>query len=359
MACRSRRGRRGGGWTLRATGAIGSALLLSLTAACSADVRPREDAAAREEAPASSSEAAPTGPPPLRAFTPDSWWNTPVPGDAPHHPRGAEILDYMSTAKESEGGCLRLAGAGNDWGQPVYWAKAGDPEYDVAINMPDYPPEMHAVRIPHGAESADNSDGSMTVFDVERGYTVALTDAKFHRGTQTWSASGATVTYLDSNGYHARTGQSSDPRNLGSHRGNNAAVMMVRFDEVEAGAIEHVLKVALGPEASSRFVFPMIGSDGHTRKPDAPPQGLRLRIKPSVDLDELDLDPQAKVIATALQEYGFYIGDSGGSTALKLEDTRTAVGEHRWDTTATALCDLPFDPKFWDVLPEGYRPSPG
>ena len=83
-----------------------------------------------------------------------------------------------------------------------------------------------------------------------------------------------------------------------------------------------MLKVASGPDVSPRSVFPMVGSDGSSSNPSAPPQGLRFRIKPSVDLDSLGLPRQALVIARALQQYGFYIGDSGGVTALKLEDTR-------------------------------------
>jgi hypothetical protein len=103
----------------------------------------------------------------------------------------------------------------------------------------------------------------------------------------------------------------------------------------------------------------MVGSDGDSRRPEAPPQGLRLRIKPDVDLEDFDLDRQTLVIARAMQEYGVYIGDSGSVTALKLEDTRLSRGEQQWDMPPTALCDLPLTSEFWDVLPEGYRPSPG
>jgi hypothetical protein len=295
----------------------------------------------------------------FRAFTPGSWWNAAVPADAPSHPRGERILEYMRTAKESGDGCLRLAGADDGaWGQPVYWAKRGDPTYDVAVGMPDEPPELRDLRIPRGAKAAPNNDGSMTVFDVARGFTVAFTEASYDAATDRWSATGATITYLDSNGLHVRTGAASDWRNVGSHRGNNGAVMMARLDEVEAGRIEHVLKVASGPEVSQRYVFPMVGSDGDSKHRDAPPQGLRFRIKPSVDLDSLDLEPEALVIARALQEYGFYIGDSAGVTALKLEDTRTEGRGQLWDVSATALCSLPFSPRWWEVLPEGYKPPP-
>jgi hypothetical protein len=295
---------------------------------------------------------------PFRAFTPDSWWNTPVPADAPSHPRATNILRYMSTADEAAEGCVRLAGAQESpWGQPVYWVSAEDPSYQVVVRKDDPPPELQDLRIPDGAMAANNNDGSMTIFDLERGYVVALTDADYDADTGTWQASGATVTYLDSNGLHAGTGQASDERNRGSHRGNNGAVMMARFDEVEAGRIEHVLKVASGPDPSSRSVFPMVGSDGDSSDPSAPPQGLRFRIKPSVDLESLGLPPQALVIAKALQDYGFYIGDSGGVTALKLEDTKIQGRRELWDVRADALCGLPLSPKYWDVLTEGYQPG--
>jgi hypothetical protein len=294
---------------------------------------------------------------PLRAFTPDSWWNSPVPADAPANPEAAQILQYMRTAADAGDGCVTLAGAGsNSWGQPVYWAEPGDPEYAVAIDANRAPPEVDHLRIPKNARPAGNNDGSMTVFDVDRGYAVALTEASFDAGAKTWSASGATVTYLASNGLDKRTGRSTDDRNIGTHRGNNAAVMMARLDEVSAGSIPHVLKVASGPAVSTRSVFPMVGSDGSSDDPAAPPQGLRFRIKPSVDLDRLGLQPQALVIATALQRYGFYIGDSSGTTALKLEDTRTEGRGQLWKISSKALCGLPLTADYWDVLPEGYQP---
>lgn len=312
--------------------------------------------------PEPTAERTPDDPPgdPLRAFDADSWWNTALPDDAPQNPAETEILDYLSTASENGGGCLQLAGAGeSDWGQPIYWAEPGDPSYDVEGIDNLRPPELDELRVPAGAEAAENTDGSMTVFDVDKGYVVALTDAEYDEDDDEWSASGATVTYLDSNGLHVQTGRSDDSRNTGSHRGNNGAVMAARWDMVQAGVIPHVLKVAVGPEAANRSVFPMVGSDGDYEgtDPAVPPQGLRLRIKPSVDLDELNLHPEALVIAEALQRYGFYIGDSGGVTAVKLENTEAEGHGQLWDVTSTDLCSLPFSPDYWDVLAEGYDPS--
>ena len=292
-----------------------------------------------------------------RAFSPDSWWNTEVPADAPGHPDEAAILDHMRSARQSDGGCLSLAGAENSWGQPVYWAGRGDPEHDIDVPELDDRPELAALRLPAGAQAADTSDRAMTVFDVERGHVVALTGARFDAERGGWRASGATITYLDSNGLDARLAGSDDARNLGTHRGNNGATMMVRHDEVVAGEVGHVVKVASGPEMSRDAVWPMVASDGGARGPVAPEQGLRFRIKPSVDLASLDLHPEARVIAEGLQRYGFYLGDSAGRTALKLENTTAQRQGHKWTVPADGLCGLPLGPELWDVLPAGYDPS--
>jgi len=294
-----------------------------------------------------------------RPFHADSWWNTPLPGEVPLEPAAEEILDYLRTGRESGRGCLTLAGAGDSqWGQPVYDARPRDPSYHI-LGPAEPLSELARLRIPVGAQSASNSDRSMTVYDRAKGYVVALTGAEYHAGRDAWSAAGATVTYLDSNGLHEATGASDDPRNRGSHRGNNGAVMAVEIDDVRSGAIDHVLKVAAGPEVADRYVFPMVGSDGdyHGSDPGVPAQGLRLRIKPSIDLEKLDLHPEALVIARALQGYGFYIGDSGGTTALKLQDTRAEGLGQLWTVSADALCDLPFTSEYWDVVAGGYDPT--
>jgi hypothetical protein len=128
---------------------------------------------------------------------------------------------------------------------------------------------------------------------------------------------------------------------------------------VRAGAISNVLKISSGPEVAERWVFPMIGSDGHYVGSAAgvPPQGLRLRLKPTLDLNDFGLSPQALIIAKAIQRYGVYIGDSGGATALKLEDTEAEGRGRLWHLAPDALCTLNFIPAFWDVIAEGYDPS--
>jgi hypothetical protein len=297
----------------------------------------------------------------LRAFEPNSWWNTPLPDHTPLEPRAKEVLDYLRTGPDSARGCLVLGGAGESpWGVPMYWSTPSDPTYRVkSTGRRPLPPEFSALRIPRDARVADNADGSIVVYDLTKRYVVAMTHAVYESAANTWSASGGTVTYLDSNGLHVGTGRSDDPRNQGSHRGNNGATMAVSWDQVRAGQIRHVLKVAAGPPLGESHVFPMVGSDGQLQGSGVTviPQGLRLRIKSSVDLEALNLNPQALVIARALQRYGMYIGDSGGVTGLKLEDTRLEGRSQLWTLRPDALCSLRFEPRFWDVVAEAYDPT--
>jgi hypothetical protein len=93
----------------------------------------------------------------------------------------------------------------------------------------------------------------------------------------------------------------------------------VRYDEVEHGATKHVLKIAV-PRTKFRHVFPMVGDECGTSRKYAPPEGTRIRIKPSLDLSTLGLSPEAMIVARALQHYGAVIGDqSGGPISLRLE----------------------------------------
>ncbi len=302
---------------------------------------------------AASAQGSPAAP--YRAFSASSWWNTALPTAPPTNSNEAGILNYLRTGPDNGGGFLRLAGAGdNAWGQPVFWAGAGDREYSVRWSSSLRQPELDHLRIPDQMQAAQTSDGALTLFDVPRGYVVAMTRAKYNSATDVWSVGGATVTYLASNGLDARVTGSDDARNGGSHRGNNGATMMARLDEVQAGVIPHVLKVACGPEANTQAVFPMNRSDGNSATSPVK-QGLRLRIRPELDLNALGLPAEALVLAQAAQTYGVYCGDSGPNTALKLENTVIEGRGQLWTTPADALSGLPFTTAFWDVLPEGYR----
>ncbi|MCX7015398.1 MAG: hypothetical protein NTW86_23070, partial [Candidatus Sumerlaeota bacterium] len=119
-------------------------------------------------------------------------------------------------------------------------------------------------------------------------------------------------------------------------------------------AIRHVLKIAVNTTKAAH-VFPMVGDEKGTQAADAPPEGARIRIKASIDLSQRDLSPAARVIATALQQYGAVIGDqSGGPVNLKVENTVAEGRGQRWEGVLSedALASIPLDD--YEIVELGY-----
>jgi hypothetical protein len=292
--------------------------------------------------------------PPYRAFSDASYWNTPLPQDAPTDPRSDQIIEFLQANNRAN--FIRLAGTDADgrWGNPIYWSGRGDPHYRVANTCSfQQPREFRDVRIPVGAEPDPTSDSAMTVYDRRRGLVYGFHRARYSAQRHAWSACGGTVYYLNSLGLDGTQAGSDRIRNRG-HRGVPPPTYAVRLAEIRWGSINHVLKIAVNA-ASRDHVFPMVGSDGVSTHPSAPPEGARLRIDPTIDLEDLGLSPPALVIARALQEYGAVIGDqSGESVTLKVENTVAEGRGPRWRgvLTARSLSAVPLDA--YEVVVLGY-----
>jgi hypothetical protein len=257
---------------------------------------------------------------PYRAFSNDSYWNTPLPSNAPIDRKSKDYIAYLK--RNPVGNFVMLSGADRDgqWGTPIYWAKTSDPTYNVKSHRYYVPPEFGALRIPRGARPDPTPDGEMMIYDLNRGYVAALWQARYDPYSNSWTAGGGDIFYVASNGLDGRLPESNEPRNTGAHRGAAPPIFAVRFDEIQAGSIRHVLKVAI-PNPRSMFVFPMTGSDGRSNELNAPPEGARFRLKPSIDLKSMKLTPAQYAVAKAAQDYGFVVTDaSGAPVATGLEN---------------------------------------
>jgi hypothetical protein len=82
---------------------------------------------------------------------------------------------------------------------------------------------------------------------------------------------------------------------------------LVRYDEVQAGAIDHALRFTVAC-TRNRYVWPARHQAG-LRDRRCPPMGARFRLKASFDITGFSLD--AQVILTALQHYGMIVADNG------------------------------------------------
>jgi len=82
---------------------------------------------------------------------------------------------------------------------------------------------------------------------------------------------------------------------------------LVKYSEVEAGVINHAIRVTFNNIALD-YILPATHAAGKHALPD-PPMGLRLRLKSTVPITSYTVESQ--VIMTAMKKYGLIIADIG------------------------------------------------
>lgn len=108
------------------------------------------------------------------------------------------------------------------------------------------------------------------------------------------------------------------------------APLLFTADEVAAGRIEHAMRFALPNDLirDGEFFAPAThATESEGGGPEALPYGARLRLKADFDLNRI-ADPEARVVAVALQEYGMFLADGGNIPLMGRADTRTTA---KWD----------------------------
>ena len=286
----------------------------------------------------------------VQVFNPTSYWNTRLPADAPIDPRSSTYIKDSLRRSHTQN-YLRLTGApgtSDGYATPIYWSRSTDPLYTIT---PAGAGEAIEVHIPQGATPATGSDGQMTVIDLALDQVVGLRKASYDRATDTWRVGSTDRYMMPSNGLADNVPGSDDSRNFG-HRGIPASARAVRVDEVRAGTIDHRLECFWWATADGHS-WPM--SAHETGKGGVVPQGIVIRIRPSVDLDAKPLSAPARVIARALQDFGCLVGDNSGSgNRLKLE--RDGAAWRDLGVDHDALSSLPWTD--WEFVQAGYSPPP-
>jgi hypothetical protein len=93
---------------------------------------------------------------------------------------------------------------------------------------------------------------------------------------------------------------------------------LARVDEVQSGAIDHALRIAI-PNTQNAYIHPAVHAASSATDPALPPMGLRVRLKPGYDIS--GLHGQARVIARALQVYGALVADNSGGSKVFISGT--------------------------------------
>jgi len=109
--------------------------------------------------------------------------------------------------------------------------------------------------------------------------------------------------------------------------------LVVRYDEVARGSINHALRFCVNnADISPTFKWPARTAAGAWNPETGMPYGTRLRIKSSwwkTSADAvLGTDTQARIIGEALRRYGCILADGSGGTSIQL----IGVADMRWES---------------------------
>ena len=132
----------------------------------------------------------------------------------------------------------------------------------------------------------------------------------------TWAAGSGAIFDLTSNALRPDTWTSADAAGLPILPG------LVRYDEVQAGAINHALRFT-APETRQAYVWPARHYASDLTDENYPPLGQRFRLK--ADFDISGFSPDVQVILTALKTYGMMLADNGSSWFI------SGSSDERWD----------------------------
>jgi hypothetical protein len=282
-----------------------------------------------------------------RLYSSTSFWNTPIAANPSIDSNSAadvqaSLVDYTSSANFSN----------DDYGVPLAYADSSDKIYSIPCTLYSSPSCTPGGKvqfpIPSGTVQATGSDHHLAVVyqaldgSPFAGKELDIWEASYDASNDSWS--GETVVLEDLAG----TGQTCPAGQL-----CNSAVAAgwpllggaVRPEEIAQGHIDHALVISTPHNLINYIACPASNSDG-TQSSPALPEGAQVQLDPSIDVDAQNWPQWIKTIARALQEYGAYDRDYGGSVAV-FGVTDQNAGVPKWASVGVSydqsLVDIPWN----------------
>jgi hypothetical protein len=232
-------------------------------------------------------------------FPADNAWNQDV-SQLPLHPNSSAIIAQIQA---SGGDNLHPDfGENPDYGIPYVVVPADQPLVPITYRAYGDQSDPGPFPIPLDAPVEGGSDRHVLVVRADTCDLFELFAAQ--RTGNGWSADSGARFDLRSNALRPLGWTSADAAGLPILPG------LVRYDEVERGAINHAIRVTFS-QTQRGYILPATHFASSSTDPNRPPMGLRLRLKSTFDTSTLT--GQARVIAVAMQRYGLIVADNGSN----------------------------------------------
>jgi hypothetical protein len=253
----------------------------------------------------------------LRPWNEDCFWYTPLPVNPDLNASSAAMIARLNF----DNGHPKNASVQNHYyGSTIFETSDGDPTYTFTCS---FEPSCNInaegqVPVPAGASPDPSDDGHMVIVDL---------DEELSWEFWIYQSPGNCLNghVFDMNG----SGGGETPG--GAVAGRTPMLpALLRPEEIVNGVIPHMLCGSLYHLDSTRSarigqVWPCVANDGASSNVLDIYEGTVLQIDPSVNVAALAIQPWEKVIAVAMQDYGWCAVDKGGAWAVKAETGRDSA----------------------------------
>jgi hypothetical protein len=231
-----------------------------------------------------------------QVFPADNIWNTDI-SSLPVHPRSAQWLASMNGATAK----LHPDFGGPPYGFPFNVVDNSHSTYSVSFLYAD---ESDAGPYPVGPDTLieNGSDRHALIINKDSCTLYELYDLA--GSGSSWTAGSGAIFSLASNALRPLDWTSADAAGLPIFPG------LVRWDEVQAGAITHAIRFT-AQQTDRSYLWPARHQAGAASNPSLPPMGARFRLRAGYDISHFSA--QAQVILRAMQHYGLILADNGSN----------------------------------------------
>ena len=257
----------------------------------------------------------------FRPFGSDNLWNQDISG-SPVDANSGAVINFIGSG----------TGMHADFGSGLYqgsiigipYAVVSGTQAPVNVTFTAYGSESDPGPMPipgnaqiEGGPNPTGGDRHVLVLDNSNCFLYELFSA-VPNGNGTWNADSAAVWNLlsDANAQRPWTWTSADAAGLPIFPG------LVRYDEVAAGQIPHAIRFTL-PQSRAAMVLPATHWAANSTSANAPPMGMRLRLKAGYNISGFSTNMQ--VILSAMKKYGLIMADNGSAMYI------SGAPDSRWD----------------------------
>jgi len=249
---------------------------------------------------------------PVRFFSDDSFWNTPIGENPEIDPRS----DYWISLLEEDASQQNFGINLYEYTIPVYEVDSTTPLVKIdqfsrfsntgSSQSPEFK-EM-GVPLPESFLPSPGTDAHLAIIDRDRKMAWDMFYVQ-KKDDGSWESATGMVYPLDGPGlfrldqFDVKDNESIHKYGPGRAAGVPIIAGLILYDEVVSGKVEHKIAAGCRFVGYKEFVYPpATWTDGNF--PNGIPEGSVIQLDPDLDLSQFDLLPGEKAIAVALQEYG-------------------------------------------------------